>query len=157
MWWLRVLADIQRALTELVQHSASRGSSHRRNVAICHIFNTVWLYRKPIALGRGSFNFSNCFFLPLLQEGEGEGSTLCCWANSSTCGFPLAWLIHFKNQNPNSERDSIMPCAVNPVLKPVYRSLSLEISRIDSCIYFNIKLVCTLPIGDNFFLNLFSG
>jgi hypothetical protein len=27
---------------------------------------------------------------------------------------------------PNSERDSIMPCTVNPVLKSVYRSLSID-------------------------------
>jgi hypothetical protein len=37
-------------------------------------------------------------------------------------------------------------CAVNPVLKPVYRSLE-EIN--------NFRLVFTLQIGGNFFLNLY--
>jgi hypothetical protein len=49
-YYLSVMIDIRRALIELVQHSANRGSSHR--LASSHIFNMVWLYRSPITMGR---------------------------------------------------------------------------------------------------------
>jgi hypothetical protein len=39
--------------TELVQHFAHRGSSHRRKGAVSHIIHMVWLHRSPIPVGRG--------------------------------------------------------------------------------------------------------
>ncbi len=35
--------------TELVQHSAQRGNSHRHNVATGHTVDIVWLYRSPLS------------------------------------------------------------------------------------------------------------
>ncbi len=46
-------------------------------------------------------------------------------------------------QCPNSERDSIMPCAVKTVLKPVYSSLSGDQSKGLSYLFFQ-KLAYTL-------------
>jgi hypothetical protein len=40
-------------------------------------------------------------------------------------------------QIQNSERNSIMPCDVNPVLQPVYRSLSLSLSL---SLYFSLEI-----------------
>ncbi len=50
--------DLCRTLTDLVQHSASRGSSHRRNGVISHMFNIVCLaislaYRSSIVAQEG--------------------------------------------------------------------------------------------------------
>jgi hypothetical protein len=47
-----------RERTEIVQHSAYRGSSHRRNVAACSIFAMIWLYLTGINLGGGG-SFAN--------------------------------------------------------------------------------------------------
>ncbi len=40
-----------RGCTELVQHFAYRGSSHRRKGAARHVIDMVWLYRSPIPSG----------------------------------------------------------------------------------------------------------
>jgi hypothetical protein len=60
---LRVMIDICRGTTELVQHVTYGGSSHRRNVAARHIIDTVWLYCSPISMvWKGGV--SNYFYLP---------------------------------------------------------------------------------------------
>ncbi len=69
--------------TEKVQHSAFRGSSHRRIVASSNIFfNMIWLYRSPIAVGR-----EWVFYLPMVvstclrgcsRRGRGEKAP-CGW------------------------------------------------------------------------------
>ncbi len=46
---LKVISDI--GPTEIVQHSAYRGSSHLRKGATSHIINRVWLYRSPYPRG----------------------------------------------------------------------------------------------------------
>jgi hypothetical protein len=67
-------------MEDLVQDSAYRGSSHRRNVASSHILNMVWLFRKPNAVGmKGPFTCGHGgYYLPLwrLDEWEGGDSTL---------------------------------------------------------------------------------
>ncbi len=45
--------DWYRGLTELIQHSAHRGISHRRKGAARHTIDIVWLHRSPIPVGRG--------------------------------------------------------------------------------------------------------
>ncbi len=46
-----------------------------------------------------------------------------------------------------------MPCAVKSSFLNRFTDLSLEINLVDSNISFDKKLVFTLQIGDNFFLN----
>ncbi len=53
---------LYRGPTELVQHFAYRGSSHRRKSAVRHITDMLWLYRSHIPVGRrGQFTCSNDF------------------------------------------------------------------------------------------------
>ncbi len=59
----------------------------------------------------------------------------------------------FKCTKSNSERDSIMPCAVKSSFKPVYRYISRDQSFILPYLFWQ-KMVFTLQIGDHFFLNL---
>ncbi len=73
--------DWNRAATELVQNSAYRKSSHRRDVTSSHIFNMVWLYRSPVAEGReGGSIFLAQIFLPAFsvatRGGGGGGQQL---------------------------------------------------------------------------------
>ncbi len=44
--------DFYKGPTELVQHSAYRGSSLRRKGNASHLIDMVWLYRSPIPVGR---------------------------------------------------------------------------------------------------------
>ncbi len=50
--------------TKLVHHSADRRSSHRRKGAASLISIMVWLYRKPIPLGRKGAFYLYIWFLP---------------------------------------------------------------------------------------------
>ncbi len=62
-----------RAKTELVQLSAYRGGSHRRNVANSHIPHSILFgYISPQWAGRECFTCSNYF--TCLRGGRGEGS-----------------------------------------------------------------------------------
>jgi hypothetical protein len=65
--------DWNRAATELVQNSAYRTSSHRRDVTSSHIFNMVWLYRSPVAVGREGVFCLLKFFLPAFSAATGGG------------------------------------------------------------------------------------
>ncbi len=75
--------DWNRGPTELVQHFACRGSSHRRKgVARQFTIGTVWLYRSPVPVGiRGVF-IKFTWFLPALvtpkRGGGGRESAPCC-------------------------------------------------------------------------------
>jgi hypothetical protein len=57
--------DWYRGPTELVQHFAYMGSSHRRKVAARHIIDLTWLCHSPIPVTWGGyFTCSNDFYLP---------------------------------------------------------------------------------------------
>jgi hypothetical protein len=74
-----------RAPTELVQHSAYRGSSSRLNVASSYRFNMVWLYRSPIAVGREAvFTLLKLFYLLSRRLQEGNWTDNPLWYNSHT-------------------------------------------------------------------------
>jgi hypothetical protein len=70
----------KRGPTELVQHSAYRGTSHRSNGAASHIIDLLWLNCSPISVGRKGVFYSICSYtytdyLPSrrLEEGGGGG------------------------------------------------------------------------------------
>jgi hypothetical protein len=46
--------------TEIVQHSAYRGSLHFRKGATSHIIDMIWLYRSPIPEGRKGVLYLFC-------------------------------------------------------------------------------------------------
>jgi hypothetical protein len=63
-------SDWERELTEIVQHFAYRGSSHRRKDAVLdiHLIDMVWLHRSTIPCSQGrrgrSFTWYYDFYLP---------------------------------------------------------------------------------------------
>ncbi len=60
--------------TKLVQYSADRRSSHRRNGASSLISNMGWQYRKPVPLGRkGAFYYLFLLFLPAFTAPRARG------------------------------------------------------------------------------------
>jgi hypothetical protein len=92
-----LLDDIQRAPTELVQHSASRVSSHRRNVTSCHIFNMAWLYRSPIAVGGGRWSLLAQIVSTCLRGGyrRGEGEAAPCVVVVGLTAVPVDFLLAY--------------------------------------------------------------
>ncbi len=55
--YLRVMIDTERP-TEIVQHFAYRGSSHRRKGSGCHIIDMFWLNLDPLSNGmKGLFTY----------------------------------------------------------------------------------------------------
>jgi hypothetical protein len=72
---LRVITDIHRGFTELVQVFAYKGSLHRRKGAARHIiYMVVLLYRSPIPVGRRGIFYLFRWFLPAFAApGGGEG------------------------------------------------------------------------------------
>jgi hypothetical protein len=63
----------------VVQHFASRGSSHKGKGDARHMIDMVWLCLSPFPVGRrGYFTCSNVFYLPSrrLEEGRRGVSTL---------------------------------------------------------------------------------
>jgi hypothetical protein len=63
--------------TELVQHSAYRGSSRRRKGSTSHIINMVWTYRSPLPVGRKGVFYEN--YLPSHSLEEGKGNSILWW------------------------------------------------------------------------------
>ncbi len=67
-------SGIDRGPTELVQHSAYRGSSHRRTGAASHIIDTaVWLYRSPFPVRRKGVFYLFIWRLTSLAAPRGGG------------------------------------------------------------------------------------
>ncbi len=58
------IIELTRGTPELIQYFIYRGSSHRRNSAVCPKFDMVWLYRSPILLGSRGVISSFKWFLP---------------------------------------------------------------------------------------------
>ncbi len=77
LYCLRVMINMYRGPTDLVQHCAYWRSSHRRKGAARHIIGMVWLYRSPIPVGKGGWYLtsSNYFYLPSQRLEEWEGGS----------------------------------------------------------------------------------
>ncbi len=104
-----------------------------RSFSVLHLFYSVYFF------------YSNYFHEQL--------------TDTSSVSDIIGLIIRIKigNQSPNSERDSIMPCAVKSSFKTGLQiSLSLWRLIIKTPISLMTKLVFTFQIGDHFFLNLNS-
>jgi hypothetical protein len=66
--------------------------SHRRNVASSHIYNMVWLYRSPMAVGR---HWSFTCFLPAFAAATrgGEGGDSARWLSPEAKYIVPVWGI----------------------------------------------------------------
>jgi hypothetical protein len=82
---LKVMIDKKDRLHKLVQHSANRGSSHRRKSATSHIIRMVWLYRSPyvpVLKKKGYFPCSYKDYLPWRRLEKGKGKSVPCVKNT---------------------------------------------------------------------------
>jgi hypothetical protein len=72
--------DLYRGPTELVQHFAYRGNSHRRHGAARHIIDMVWLYSSPIPVGwSGGILLALMISTVFAATRRGGGSAPCGW------------------------------------------------------------------------------